>query len=100
MSDTRLAPQELPGDEYAWGVEVMLAFDCFCNALLRGWHRETLSSRAWRAWTHKAVFGWLFRPLIDVLFAWQSFRLDHCERHFEAEVARAALIVEVRKNDS
>lgn len=91
-----LAPRELPGDRYQWHVEVLLALDCLLNAVLRGWHHETLSSRAWRAWGNRKAFGRIFRPLIDVLFVWQSWRLDHCKRHHEAEVARAALIVKAR----
>jgi hypothetical protein len=91
-----LAPRELPDDDYAWWREVLLAFDCLLNALLRGWHHETLSSRSWRAWSNAKVFGRISRPIIDALFVWQSFRLDHCERHYNAEVARAALIVKAR----
>lgn len=92
-----LAPRELPGDEYAWWREAALAADCFLNTVFRGWHHETLSSRAWRAWVNGKVFGRIFRPGIDVLFLWQSWRLDHCKRHHEAEVARAQKIVDARK---
>ena len=42
-----LAPRELPGDHYAWHIEVLMALDCLLNAVLRGWHHETLSARAW-----------------------------------------------------
>ena len=91
-----LAPRELPGDRYAWHVEVLMALDCLLNALLRGWHHETLSSRAWRAWVMGRAFG-ASRWVIDVLFAWQTWRLDHCERHHSAEVDRAAKIVEARR---
>ena len=93
----KLAPRELPDDRYQWHVEVLLAFDCFVNALLAGWHHETLSSRSWRAWLNRKVFGRISRPIIDVLFIWQSGRLDHCRRHHEAEVARAQKIVDARK---
>ncbi len=91
-----LAPRELPGDEYVWHVEVALAFDCLVNALLRGWHHETLSSRAWRAWVYERMFGRIARPVIDILFIWQSGRMDHCQRHYDAEVARADAIVKAR----
>lgn len=91
-----LAPRELPGDEYRWWREVALAFDCFANALLAGWHHETLSSRAWRAWVWGKKFGRIFRPLIDLLFIWQTRRMDHCQRHHDREVARADLIVKAR----
>jgi hypothetical protein len=91
-----LAPRELPGDDYAYWREVLLALDCLANALLRGWHHETLSSRSWRAWVWGRVFGRIFRPLIDLLFIWQSWRMDHCQRHYDLEVARAELIVKAR----
>lgn len=91
-----LAPRELPGDDYAWWREVLLALDCLLNALLRGWHHETLSSRSFRAWIMRRPAGWL-RWVIDVLFVWQSGKLDHCQRHHLAEVARAQAIVDARK---
>ena len=91
-----LAPRELPGDDYRWGVEIMLALDCLGNTLLRGWHHETLSSRSWRAWVQKLVFGRLFRPVIDAMFAWQGWSQGHCQHHYNAEVARAELIVKAR----
>ena len=91
-----LAPRELPGDDYAYWREVLLAFDCFANALLRGWHHETLSSRSWRAWAQGRIFGRIFRPMIDGMFAWQRHPEGHCQHHHNAEVARAAKIVEAR----
>lgn len=91
-----LAPRELPADDYAYWRELLLALDCFLNALLRGWHHETLSSRAWRAWVFERMFWRVSRPLIDLLFVWQSWRLDHCQRQYDAEVARADLIVRAR----
>lgn len=96
MPKMPLAPRELPGDKYTWWRECALAFDCLANAALAGWHHETLSGRAWRAWNNAKVFGRISRPVIDVLFIWQSKRMDHCQRHYEAEVARAALIVKER----
>ena len=92
-----LAPRELPGDPYKWHIEVVLAVNCLLNALLRGWHHETLSSRAWRAWSQGLVFGKVSRPVIDLLFIWQTWRMDHCQRHYNAEVARAEAIVRARK---
>ena len=92
-----LAPRELAGDEYRWHVELLMALDCLVNTFLRGWHHETLSSRSWRAWFMGRVFGRLFRPPIDLLFIWQTGKLDHCKRHHEAEVARAQKIVDARK---
>ena len=74
-----------------------MALDCLLNAVLRGWHHETLSARAWRAWAYERIVGRVARPVIDILFVWQSWRLDHCQRHYDAEVARADLIVRARK---
>lgn len=91
-----LAPRELPADAYAWHIQCLMAMDCLLNALLRGWHHETLSSRAWRAWSQGLWFGCIARPAIDVLFIWQTGKLDHCQRHYDAEVARAELIVRAR----
>lgn len=91
-----LDPRELPGDPYAYWREVLLAFDCLLNALVRGWHHETLSSRSWRAWVFGRMFGRISRPVIDVLFVWQSWRLDHCQRHYDLEVGRAELITKAR----
>jgi len=77
-------------------MEILMALDCLLNAVLRGWYHETLSSRAWRAWCTGRVFGQVFRPAIDVLMIWQTWRMDHCQRHYDAEVARAELITKVR----
>lgn len=91
-----LAPRELPGDPYIWRIEVLMALDCLANALLRGWHHETLSSRSWRAWVQGRLFGRISRPVIDVLFAWQRHPEGHCKAHYEAEVTRAEQIVKAR----
>jgi len=91
-----LAPRELPGDPYSWRIEVLMALDCLLNALLRGWHHETLSSRSWRAWVLGLVFGRISRPVIDLLFAWQRRPGGHCAYHHGEEVARADLIVRAR----
>ena len=92
-----LAPRELPADAYIWHVEVLMALNCLVNACLRGWHHEGMSSRSWRAWVNGLWFGRIARPAIDVLFLWQTGRMDHCQRHHDAEVRRAELIVRARK---
>ena len=92
-----LAPRELPGDKYVWGIEVLMALDCFLNAVFRGWHHETLSSRSWRAWAQGRVFGRVSRPVIDFLFIWQKHPEGHCRAHYEAEVLRAEQIIQARK---
>lgn len=91
-----LAPRELPNDPYSWFTQVAMAINCLVNAILGGWHHEGMSSRAWRAWNNGRVFGRISRPIIDALFIWQSGRMDHCQRHHEAEVARAEQIVRAR----
>lgn len=91
-----LAPRELPGDPYSWRIEVLMALDCLANALLRGWHHETLSSRSWRAWCTGRIFGVVARPAIDALFFWQRRPGGHCQYHHLAEVARAEKIVRAR----
>lgn len=91
-----LAPRELPNDEYIWHVQILLALDCLCNAILRGWHHETLSSRSWRAWVMDRLFGRIFKPVIDFMFSWQRHPEGHCHAHYKSEVARADLIVKAR----
>ena len=91
-----LAPRELPDDAYVWHIQCLMALDCLLNALLRGWHHETMSSRSWRAWVLGRVFGRIFKPVIDAMFAWQRHLEGHCKAHHESEVARAELIVRAR----
>jgi hypothetical protein len=93
MPGTRLAPLELPNDEYVWHIQVMLAFDCFCNAFLAGWYHETLSSRAWRAFNNSKRFGKIFMPIIDTFFAWQKHPQGHCRAVFERDLEKARRVV-------
>jgi hypothetical protein len=93
MEDTRLAPLELPDDEYVWYVQAMLGFDCLCNVLLGGWYHETLSSRAWRAFNNGKVFGKIFMPTIDKIFAWQKHPQGHCRAVFERDLEKARRVV-------
>lgn len=95
-----LAPRELPADPYSYWTQVALGIDIVANVLLGGWHHETLSSRSWRAYSNHKVFG-VSRWVIDVIFIWQTWKLDHCQRHHNLEVARAKLIVKERsKHDT
>lgn len=50
---------------------------------------ETMSAAAWRTEQKGRVFGRLFRPLIDLLFA--RLEQHHCRKAFEAELSRAQL---------
>lgn len=79
-----------------WFVQVFIAVDQLINALLRGWADESLSSRAWRMWVKGKPFGRFFRPLIDALFIWQSWRMDHCQRAYENEQQRYNSPAEMR----
>ena len=45
---------------------------------------ETMSAAAWRLERERRLAGYVFRPLIDLLFL---FDPDHCENAYKAEVA-------------
>lgn len=68
-----------------WLVQTPIAVDQLLNALLMGYADETLSSRAYRADQRGKIFGRLFRPLIDMLFFWQT---EHCHQAYLQEVGR------------
>lgn len=95
--DTHLAPLELPGDKYRYWEQVSLAVDCLLNTLFRGWHHETLSSRAWRAFNNSKPFGRLFMPIIDKAFFWQKHPQGHCRAVFERDLERARRVVQEKK---
>lgn len=97
MADTKLAPLELPGDEYVWSKQFWMAVDNLCNVLLMGWYHETLSSRSWRAFDCGKVFGRMFMPVIDVLFAWQKHPEGHCRHVFERDLEKARRVVKEKK---
>ena len=62
------------GSEY-WA-HIWIGFDKFCNALIGGDHRETISSRLGKStiFNHKPVFGHI---LIDELVSWWLHQADH-----------------------
>lgn len=62
------------GSEYWFNVWV--GFDKFCNALLGGDHRETISSRLGKStiFDHNPVFGFLW---IDELVSWWLHQVDN-----------------------
>lgn len=70
-----------------WLRQVFIALDQLVNALFNGWADETMSAHAHRLHRDGKPWGWL-RWLYDVLFVWQSWRLDHCRRAYESEQAR------------
>lgn len=86
------------------GVQLFIAVDQLLNVLLTfltvpAWADETLSSRAWRADIRGLWFGRIFRPVIDLLFCWQTIRPDatgHCHQAYLRERERAGLPPEFR----
>jgi len=96
------------------GRELLVAIDQAANVIVstltlrRGYSDETLSAHAWRSYRAKKVWGRVFLPLIDLLFAWQKpdpqYRdesgqpiTSHCRRAYEKERARQYLPPEYRE---
>ena len=87
-----------------WSGQLFIAVDQLLNVIVTpfsvsAWADETLSSRAYRAWLDGKLFGLIFMPLIDLLFAWQSIRPDaigHCHQAFLKERERVGLPPEMR----
>ncbi len=72
---------------FHWFWQVLIAFDQQLNAILFGFADETLSSRAWRAYTNGRMFGLIFKPIIDFI----TFNPEHCKQAYEAELKRRQL---------
>jgi len=70
-------------------LNVAIAFDQLCNAVLNGAPDETLSARAWRTEQTDKIFGRIFRPMIDALF-W-IVQKDHCKKAYAEERLRKQL---------
>ena len=86
----------------AWGAQTFIAADQLINAALGpifswtiGYADETLSARAWRC--RAKPWGRVFRPVIDALFIWQRWDMNHCQRAYESEHARRNLPPEYRE---
>ena len=73
----------------SYALNIAIAFDQLCNAVLNGAPDETLSARAWRTEQTGKRFGKFFRPLIDALL-WVCQR-EHCRQAYLAEVGRKQL---------
>lgn len=75
-----------------WGMQVFLALDQLCNALIPpidgtvGYADETLSARCYRAHRDEKIMDKLFMPLIDLLFFWQG--PGHCKNAYIKEFER------------
>lgn len=63
-------------------LQLVISIDQLFNVLLGGYADETLSSRAWRAYYDKKLFGLVFKPVIDTIF---FFDKDHCFNSFLSE---------------
>ncbi len=97
---------------WSWLAQSAIAFDQLLNAALLplftwtvGYADETLSARAWRMFAKKRFWGYVFRPLIDLLFLWQkpdAFDANgapikgHCLRSFLKEKGRRNMPPEYR----
>lgn len=67
------------GKVYNYALEVWIGFDKFCNACLKGDHRETISSRLGKSiyYEHPPVFGYtLFDHMVAGML--DSVDKDHC----------------------
>lgn len=74
-----------------WVIQLLIALDQLLNVLITPFHRgawadETLSARAYRAYSDGRLWGRVWMPFIDFLFFWQGPR--HCERAFVQERER------------
>lgn len=74
-----------------WLVQLFIVFDQLLNVLLTpfhsgAWADETMSARAYRAYSDGRLWGRVWMPVIDFLFFWQGPR--HCERAFVKERER------------
>lgn len=79
-------------------IQLFIAIDQLINVLFLGSADETLSARAWRTEKNGRIFGTIFRPIIDLLFAWQDTNgLGHCQQAYEREKAKFYLPPEYRE---
>lgn len=75
-----------------YGVQVFIAVDQLCNALIPpldgtiSYADETLSARSYRAHRDGKVLGRLTMPVIDLLFFWQG--PGHCKNAYIKEFER------------
>lgn len=81
-------------------IQLFLALDQLLNVLLspfstETWADETMSSRCGRL-RHRYPYKF-YRVVIDVLFIWQTWRMDHCVRAYENEKQRSHLPPSMRK---
>ena len=80
-------------------LQLLVALDQLANVLITpgqagAWADETLSSRAWRMEQAGKPWGRICRPVIDLLFWWDS---NHCQASYVAEREQRQLPPEVRR---
>jgi hypothetical protein len=75
-----------------WILQILIALDQLCTALIGGWADETLSSYAWRMEQEHKPWG-RARAWIDRIFFWMP---QHCYSAYLAERQRAQLPPEFR----
>jgi hypothetical protein len=84
----------------AYGVQVFIAVDQLCNALIPpldgtlSYADETLSARSYRAHRDGKLLGKLTMPIIDALFWWQG--PEHCYHAYRKEIERKQYPAEYR----
>jgi hypothetical protein len=84
----------------AYGVQVFIAVDQLCNALIPpidgtlSYADETLSARSYRAHRDGKLLGKITMPVIDLLFWWQGPR--HCYHAYRKEIDRKQYPAEYR----
>lgn len=66
-------------------LQILIALDQLFNTLLCGYADETLSARAWRTEQSGRILGRIFRPLIDLLFFFDS---NHCYKAYLSEIQK------------
>ncbi len=87
-----------------WSLQLFIAVDQLLNVLVTplsksAWADETLSSRAWRMYAANKPWGRIWKPVIDLLFFWQSQEYGvqgHCHGAYLKEKARYNLPPEMR----
>lgn len=89
-----------------WLQQVGIAIDQFLNAVSTGWADETLSARCGRNYLKGRRLARLFKPVLDLLFAWQKSDptikdengpiVSHCIRAYHKEKLRRQLPPEYR----
>lgn len=67
-----------------WALQVLIAMDQLCTALLGGFADETMSSYAYRMERQGKPWGFM-RAVIDRVFWWQP---GHCRAAYLSEVSR------------